>query len=204
MNLYHFRKASIEHSALVLEWLRSSHMRTAWQMTAAQEKDFRAFIAMHTEEAEGKKGASEGRASSNEALSYWIGSQGEQPFCLILVTELDREQAHLSDLQHQYLSPKGHTISIEYGIGNMDFLGKGLLKPSLEAFFSFYIKTVDPKVDTVCVTPNASRPEVSRAYMQLGFEDKGSFIRPEKHGVPGSHLCSLDGPLRLLVKNLNR
>ncbi len=46
------------------------------------------------------------------------------------------------------LSKSGHAISLDFGIGNKNYLGKGLASPTLEAFVSFYHNHIDNFTDT--------------------------------------------------------
>jgi len=51
------------------------------------------------------------------------------------------------------MSQVGHTISLDFGIGNKKYLGCGLGAPTLSAFVTFYKDEVDNKADTFLLIP---------------------------------------------------
>lgn len=82
-----------------------------------------------------------------------MGYIDTHPFSFILSDELLSSQ-NLSDIHRQYLSKAGHTIGLDFGIGNIAYVGKGLAAPTLEAFMAFYQNKIDPKADTFFIDPD--------------------------------------------------
>src|SRR3990167_5236429 len=79
------------------------------------------------------------------------------------------------ELWRQNLSLQGTTISIDFCIGTLNYLGKGLAAPTLEAFVKFFNETVDPKADTFFIDPNKDNLRATHVYEKAGFKLIGSF-----------------------------
>ena len=58
------------------------------------------------------------------------------------------------------MSKSGHTITLDFGIGNKNFLGKGLASSTLEAFIKFYHKHIDPLSDTFFIDPDENNRSI--------------------------------------------
>ena len=69
----------------------------------------------------------------------------------------------------------GHTYFIDFGIGNKEYLGKGLAAITLDGFVKFYKKEVDPLADTFFIDPDLSNPKAKHVYEKAGFVLKGNF-----------------------------
>lgn len=69
---------------------------------------------------------------------YGVGYCDNQPFYFVLSDELLAAQEDPTELHRAHLSKDGKTISLDFGIGNKDLLGKGLAAPTLVAFTRFY------------------------------------------------------------------
>ncbi|PWY56541.1 acetyltransferase [Legionella qingyii] len=67
------------------------------------------------------------------------------------------------------MSPSGHTIGLDFGIGNIKYLGQGLAAPTLIEFVSFYNKSVDPLADTFFIDPDKNNPRAKHVYSKAGF-----------------------------------
>lgn len=73
-------------------------------------------------------------------------------------------------MHRHHLSKNGHTITIDFGIGNIVFLGKGLAAPTLQAFTEFYKREIDPKADTFFIDPVENNPRAFHVYEKAGFQ----------------------------------
>ncbi|WP_424492212.1 hypothetical protein ACE5D9_07315 [Rickettsia sp. 2024-CO-Wats] len=60
------------------------------------------------------------------------------------------------------MSKSGHTITLDFGIGNKNFLGQGLASSTLAAFIKFYHKYIDPLSDTFFIDPDENKPRAIR------------------------------------------
>jgi len=161
MNL-HFKKADSSHQALIFAWLNEPHMMEFWDNSQEHKDDIKNFI-------EGKK-----QHYFYGTTQYWVGYIDNEPFCFFLSDILEAEQ-DLSDVHKKHLSKQGHTIAIDFGIGNKQFLGKGLASSTLAAFVQFYHHNIDAKADTFFIDPNQNNPRAKRVYDKAGFEWVGDY-----------------------------
>ncbi len=70
-------------------------------------------------------------------FTYWIGSLNGTPYCFLLTSYLE-EDRELPDLWRKHLSKSGKSLTVDFCIGNEDFLGKGWAAPTLKSFTEFY------------------------------------------------------------------
>ena len=82
----------------------------------------------------------------------------------------------------------GHAISIDFGIGNKDYLGKGLATSTLKKFISYYQEQIDKEANTFFIDPSENNPRAKHVYEKAGFEYVGEFNPTEGAfiGVPHS------------------
>jgi len=73
------------------------------------------------------------------------------------------------------MSQVGHTISLDFGIGNKKYLGCGFGAPTLSAFVTFYKDEVDNKADTFFIDPDENNPRAIRVYNKAGFNKAGQY-----------------------------
>ncbi len=161
MNI-HFEKANIEHIDIISEWLRLPHMMEFWDNTQEHKDDIMNFI-------HGKK-----QHYFYGTTKYWIGSIDNELYCFLLSDIFQKDQ-ELSDIHRKHMSKFGHTIGLDFGIGNTKFLGRGLAAPTLEAFMSFYRKSIDPLADTFFIDPDENNPRAVRVYSKAGFKKVGTY-----------------------------
>lgn len=159
----HFEKATLAHKNTIFEWLAESHMQEFWDNSQDHKDDIVNFIN------ERKQNYFYG------TTKYWIGFIDNQPFCFLLTDKVCTDQDDLSELHRAHLSKIGHTIALDFGIGNKEFLGKGLAAPTLIAFTSFYQEKIDPKADTFFIDPDENNPRAKHVYEKAGFEIVGSY-----------------------------
>ncbi|HJK85882.1 MAG TPA: GNAT family N-acetyltransferase [Candidatus Megaira endosymbiont of Stentor roeselii] len=88
---------------------------------------------------------------------------------------LERTQTDLSEVHLANMSQVGHTISLDFGIGNKKYLGCGLGAPTLSAFVTFYKDEVDNKADTFFIDPDENNPRAIRVYNKAGFNKAGQY-----------------------------
>lgn len=160
----HFVKASREYEKVIFDWLEEPHMRQFWDNSQEHKDDIRNFIDGRKEPSSYFKGIA----------TYWIGLIDKEPFAFLLTTEMRAEQDDLTPLHRANLSKTGHTITIDFGIGNPAFFGKGLGAETLNAFVEFYHK-MDPKADTFFIDPDENNPRAKRVYEKAGFQVVGEF-----------------------------
>jgi RimJ/RimL family protein N-acetyltransferase len=157
-----FRKANTNHQELIFEWLAEAHVKEFWDNSQEHKDDILNFI--------------NGRRQHYfcGTTVYWIGYVDDQPYSFLLSDQLLSTQEDLSVLHKKYLSKTGHTISIDFCIGNKHFLGKGLGALTLKSFTEFYKETIDPKADTFFIDPIEHNSRAKHVYEKAGFKLVGN------------------------------
>lgn len=173
-NTIHFEKATLAHKDLIFEWLDEPHIKEFWDNSQEHKGDLLNFI-------NGRK-----QHYFYGTTRYWLGYYDNHPFCFVLSDELLSNQKDLTERRRVHLSKDGKTISLDFGIGNSAFLGKGLAAPTLMAFTKFYQGEIDPKADTFFIDPDENNPRTQHVYEKAGFKiigkavlQKGYFIGSE-------------------------
>lgn len=161
MNI-HFKKAAPQHIDIISSWLAEPHIMEFWDNTQAHKDDILNFI-------HGRK-----QHYFYGTTHYWVGYIDDEPCCLVLSDVFEANQ-ELSDIHRQYLSESGHTIGIDFGIGNKKYLGKGLAATTLESFVNFYRNQIDPLADTFFIDPDKNNPRAEHVYSKAGFKRVGEY-----------------------------
>ncbi|HJD66279.1 MAG TPA: acetyltransferase [Rickettsia endosymbiont of Bembidion nr. Transversale] len=146
----------------MFSWLEEPHIKEFWDNSTEHKDDVINFIS-------GRK-----QYYFYGTTHYWIGFIDNEPFCFILSDILEKDQ-DLSDIQKKYLSKSGHTIALDFGIGNKKFLGKGLASNTLESFVKFYHTSIDPLSDTFFIDPDENNPQAIHVYNKAGFKQVGKY-----------------------------
>jgi RimJ/RimL family protein N-acetyltransferase len=159
---FHFKKAKPEHIDIIFSWLAEPHMMEFWDNTQEHKDDILNFI--HERKQDYFYGTTQ----------YWVGYIDEDPYCFILSDIFESDQ-DISEVHRAYLSKSGHTIGLDFGIGNTNYLGKGLAAPTLNAFVDFYHNQIDPLADTFFIDPDENNIRAKHVYDKAGFKKVGSF-----------------------------
>lgn len=162
-----FKKASPQHREAVLQWLSEPHIKEFWDNTPEHRDDILIFMS-------GRKDPS---PYWNGMFDYWIGHVDDEPYCLLMTSEVLPNQDDLPEGWQANLSSNGKTFSIDFMIGNVKYLGKGLGGPTLEKFTCFIQETIDPSVDTFFIDPAASNLRAKHVYEKGGFRVAATFYR---------------------------
>jgi RimJ/RimL family protein N-acetyltransferase len=164
LNKILFKKATPNHENIIFQWLEEPHFKEFWDNSQEHRTDILNF--MH-----GKK-----QHYFYGTTKYWVGYIEDEPFSFILSDQILPSQKELSDLHRHHLSKNGHTITIDFGIGNKAFLGKGLAAPTLQAFTEFYKREIDPKANTFFIDPAENNPRAFHVYEKAGFQMVGHYV----------------------------
>jgi RimJ/RimL family protein N-acetyltransferase len=162
-----FKKASLDHKKYVLQWLEEAHIKEFWDSSPEHREDILIFM----------QGRKEPSPYWNGMFDYWIGLINEEPYCLLMTSEILPTQSDLPEIWKAHLSNTGRTFSIDFMIGNTKYLGQKLGGPTLEAFTQFIQQKVDPAVDTFFIDPAASNPRAQHVYEKGGFKTVATFYR---------------------------
>lgn len=167
-----FVKAGISHEKIIFSWLLEPHMMEFWDNTQEHKDDILNFI--------------HGRKQHYFAgtTQYFIGLIDEVPFAFVLADIYDPNEDLLPP-KKEFLSKHGHTLSLDFGIGNINYLGKGLASPTLEAFVKYYSEVIDTKADTFFIDPDENNPRAKHVYEKAGFKEVGEY-QPTKGAFIGS------------------
>lgn len=171
----HFEKATIKHLDCIFKWLEEPHMKEFWDNSQEHKDDILNFI-------HGRK-----QHYFYGTTQYWVGYYNNIQFCFMLSDHIDSSQEDLSELHKQYLSKSGSTITLDFGIGATDYLGKGLATPTLKAFTEFYRNKIDATADTFFIDPIINNPKALHVYEKAGFilignyEMKEGFFTSHQH-----------------------
>ena len=163
----HFEKAALVHKDHIFSWLDAPHVKEFWDNSPEHREDILIFM----------KGRSEPSPYYEGIFDYWVGFLDEDPYCLLMTSEILVDDSDLSDLWREHLSQTGKTISIDFTIGNEAYVGKGLASPALEAFTTFIQDKVDATVDTFMIDPHQNNPRAKHVYEKAGFQSVGEFFR---------------------------
>lgn len=166
-HLIKFEKASLKFREAVLQWLEEPHVKEFWDNSPEHREDILIFM----------RGKKEKSPYWDGMFDYWIGTIGGDPYCLLMTSEVSPTQPNLMESWKTHLSQKGRTFSIDFMIGNKNYLGQGLGGPTLESFTKFIAQEVDPAVDTFFIDPNADNPRAKHVYEKAGFKEVAIFYR---------------------------
>jgi hypothetical protein len=160
-----FKKVAVEHTDVIFDWLAKPHMIEFWDNSQEHKDDIMRFINAEKRSALYYEGI----------FNYWIGLSDDIPYSFLLTSEMYSNQNDISKLHRKHLSITGKTITIDFGIGNEDFLGKGLAAITLESFIGFYHDNFDQLADTFFIDPDKNNPRAEHVYRKAGFEKVGEF-----------------------------
>ncbi|HAT9712893.1 TPA: GNAT family N-acetyltransferase [Legionella pneumophila subsp. pneumophila] len=158
-----FEKANLQHEKIIFDWLSLPHIQEFWDNSKEHKDDILNFIY-------GRK-----QHYFYGTTKYWVGFVNNEPFAFLLSDEILESQNDVTDLHKYYLSKDGHTVSLDFGIGNRDFLGRGLAAPTLKKFTAFYHNQIDNLADTFFIDPDENNPRAKHVYEQAGFEPVGEY-----------------------------
>lgn len=162
-----FKRASVEYKQNVLRWLKEPHVKEFWDNSPEHRDDILIFM----------KGRKEPSPYWNGIFDYWIGFVNDEPYCLLMTSEIKPAQSDLPTVWKTYLSKSGRTFSIDFMIGNREYLGRGLGGPTLEAFTKFIQEVIDRSIDTFFIDPADSNPKAKHVYEKGGFKVVATFYR---------------------------
>lgn len=174
-----FKKVGLEQVAIILSWLTQPHVQEFWDTTQAHKDDIVLF-------AQGRPSPS---SYCDGLYNYYIGYVDEQPHALVMFIK-EKEEYDIEEIKKQHLSKTGSTYSLDYMIGNPDFLGKGFGAKTLEAFLKYMRTELDPSADTFFIDPEATNTRAKHVYEKAGFVHVGDFIM-EGNGHSKGHLTNL-------------
>lgn len=163
-----FEKAQEKHKNSIFAWLENPHVIEFWDNSKEHRVDILLFINGRIE----KSPYFEGKHDYH----YWIGSIDNDPFCMMMTSELIRSECVKENSPYvPYLSEKGRTIALDFMIGNEKYLGKGLAGEAIEVFTRFFQEKMGLVFDTFMIDPGFHNPRACRVYEKAGFKIVGDY-----------------------------
>lgn len=160
-----FEKVQPQHIDTIFGWLNEAHIQEYWDMSQGHRDDILNFV-------DGRKVKSD---YCDGLYTYWIGFSDGTPYCMVMALQ-EKPEYDIPAIKKKHLSKSGHTYSLDYMIGNPDYLGKGLGAKTLEAFTVHLHNEYDPKADTFFIDPDINNPRAKHVYEQAGFQYVGDFM----------------------------
>lgn len=159
-----FKKASISDKETIFSWLAEPHMMEFWDNSQEHKDDILNFMNCRQEVSNYFGGK----------FDYWIGLMDEEPYAIIMT----HPESEVISPEHfkPYLSKKGKSFSMDFGIGNKDFIGKGYAASTLEEFVKYFVKEVDLKADVFLIDPDTNNPRAIAVYQKAGFKTVTEFV----------------------------
>ena len=160
-----FEKATVAHKDTIFQWLDKPHMKEFWDNSVEHRDDIVIFMV----------GRKEKSPYFDGIFSYWVGLIDKEPYCLILTAEAKMGD-EMPAIWAKHLSKTGNTYSLDFGIGNEEYLGKGLAAPTLDTFTKYFQDQIDEKADTFFIDPDDNNPRAQHVYAKAGFKMVGEFV----------------------------
>ena len=154
-----FKKAVKEHKAIIKEWWHKPHVKEFWDNSASMWQNIENYLDNDIK----------------DIFDYWLVLDGNVPYALIMTSIIDED----APLQYQpYRDKDGITFSIDFMIGNEDYLGKGFGAITLQKFMQY----CPGNVTIFLIDPSVNNKKAVRVYQKAGFievdrftPDSGSF-----------------------------
>jgi RimJ/RimL family protein N-acetyltransferase len=152
-----FRLATLQDKQMIREWWTKPHVMEFWDNSPEMWQNVENYF-------QGKK----------EIFDYWIGSYDQEPFALLMTSELEMNLTE-EDPYAKWVEPEGLTITIDFMIGNEKFIGKKLSYLTLHQFAHFMKDKQG--INAVIIDPAATNPKAVHVYQKAGFEIVDTFDR---------------------------
>lgn len=153
-----FRLATSEDRAIIKQWWTKPHVIEFWDNSPGMWENIENYFL-------GKK----------DLFDYWIVFFGQSPFSLIMTSEIDKNIPS-THVYFPWIELEKLNMTIDFMIGEENFLGKGFSYQTLKTFFLF-LKTSG--VSSFLIDPAINNIKAINAYKHAGFEIVDTFIPEE-------------------------
>jgi len=160
-----FEKANLGHKEIIFSWLSEPHIKATWDNSQSHKDDIINFM-------DGRKTTS---SYCGGNYIYWIAKFNEIPFAMIMTIQ-ESHKENIDNIKLENLSRTGNSYGIDFMIGNINYLGKGLASETLVKFVKYFRKHTDFKADTFLIDPANDNPQAKHVYLKAGFQHIGDFI----------------------------
>ena len=161
-----FRTPTLSDTEMIFAWLDTPHMQEFWDNSQEHRDDIVNFI----------KGRKTPSPYFEGMMTYWLSLVDGSPFALVMT----HYETALEDTPEPYrsnVSKTGKTVGLDFGIGNEEYLGKGLASLTLRSFMTFMVKKIDHDVDRFMIDPSTENPRAIHVYQQAGFEIVTTYVQ---------------------------
>lgn len=152
-----FRLATLNDKLMIKEWWNKPHVMEFWDNSPEMWQNVENYF-------QGKK----------DIFDYWIGFYDQEPFALLMTSELEKDLPN-DDAFAKWVEPTGLTITIDFMIGNENFIGKKLAYITLNKFAYFMKEKLD--ACAVIIDPAETNPRAVHVYQKAGFKIVDTFDR---------------------------
>lgn len=163
--MFNFEKLTSFHLDIVYDWLDEPYVKEFWDNSLAHRED----IALYADESK------QPRTYFSGIFSYWMGYYQERPLALIMTHE--ETELIAPDYMKPHLAKEGHTIGLDFMIGDSTRVGQGLAAPTINAFMDFYAEKIDIKTQVFLIDPYLTNPRAIHVYEKAGFEQQTTFTQ---------------------------
>ena len=164
-----FTQATLDHKDIIFNWLNEPHMLEFWDTTQDHKDDIINFMNGRKEQSDYCDGK----------YFYWIGLIDNEPFSMIMTIKEEAGEDR-APLKEDYISKTGNTYGMDFCIGNINYIGKGLAALTLKAFCDFFKLEIDSETNTFMIDPYDHNPRAKHVYSKAGFELVGEFTQNDK------------------------
>lgn len=151
-----FHLATLKDRSMIKEWWTKPHVMEFWDNSPEMWQNVENYFL-------GKK----------EIFDYWIGFYDQEPFALLMTSELEKNLP-ADDPYAKWVEPEGLTITIDFMIGNENYMGKKLSYITLNKF-AYFMKEKGARA--VIIDPAATNPRAVHVYQKAGFDIVDTFDR---------------------------
>jgi RimJ/RimL family protein N-acetyltransferase len=161
--LFHSKPATDSDLDLVKAWWNKEHVKPFWDNSPEMWQNCENYLKGH-----------------KDIFDYWIGYYDNQAFCLFMTSFMDLKAP---SVYFPYYAKSGDTWSIDFMIGNENFLGKGFSHFALREF----INKLPTQVKAILIDPDCTNENAVKAYKKAGFEIVGDFMPSEGEFIQKKH-----------------
>lgn len=160
-----FTKANITHKNKIFSWLEEKHVKEFLDSSEAHKDDIINFV----------KGRKEPSNYCGGHYIYWIAEINDYPYAMIMTIE-EKNTGEINQIKIDNLAKIGNSYSIDYMIGDKEYIGKNLGARTLEEFIDFFRSEYDKEAVRFLIDPASDNPRARHVYEKAGFKYIGDFI----------------------------
>ena len=148
-----YRQAAASDRQKLYDWFHAPHAQAYWDTSDEMWQNVENYLN-----------------GAKEIFDYWIGELDSHPFCLVITSD-----AHDGEGEgFPFNQPKG-TMTLDFMIGDPQFLGKGLASQALVDFTQIERSNVTGYV----IDPDISHEKATHVYQKAGFKTIGEHTPKE-------------------------